>query len=195
MMTALLLTMAVSLSLTPHPPAGFTLVASRANVTVYRHPEGPGVELYAEGDIAAPPSQVLAVLLAYERHPQFVKDVAESRVLRREPAALWVYQRLDLPVLADRDYTLRVTWGQEGNVLWTHFVCDNEQGPPPRRGVVRISLHEGRWLLEPIDGGKATHARYQVRLDLAGSLPGWMARGQAAKEVPALFEGIRHQIP
>jgi hypothetical protein len=30
-------------------------------------------------------------------------------------------------------------------------------------------------------------------MELGGSLPMWMARGRAAKDVPALFEAIRAQ--
>jgi hypothetical protein len=126
------------LALSGNPPAGFVPVLLGQTVSVYRRPSGPGVELYAEGDIAAPPSKVRDVLLDYEQHPNFVKDLAESHVLRREDSALWVYQRLDLPLLADRDFTLKVTWGSDGDVLWTHFACDNSRGPPPQSGKVRV---------------------------------------------------------
>ena len=129
---------------------------------------------------------VQEVLLDYAHHRRFVKDVAESRIVQRKSDAFWVYQRLDLPAIADRDFTLRVTWGSTGDDLWTHFVCDNDEGPPPHQGVVRVSIHEGHWTLQPIADGQATHARYQVHLDLAGSLPAWMARSGAAKEIPAL---------
>jgi hypothetical protein len=191
-MRALLLT--ALMSFVPTPPAGFQPVGQRAEVMVYKRSGASGVELYAEGDIAAPPSRVQAVLLDYAHHSRFVKDVAETRILRRDETALWVYQRLDLPMIADRDFTLRVTWGQEGEVLWTRFTCDNNQGPPPQPGVVRVSVHDGQWHLAPIAGGTATHARYQVHLELAGSLPGWMARSGATKEVPALFEGLRREV-
>ena len=177
-------------------PPGFEPVAERAGVAVFRHPGGPGVALYAEGEIAASPERVLAVLLDYERHGCFVHHLAESRLLRREPGVLWVYQRLDLPLLADRDFTLKVTWRTDGGAAWLRFVTDNDQGPPPRKGVVRVRQHEGGWRLEPMvrGGAQTTRARYQARLDLAGSLPGWLARAQAAKEIPALFEGLRREV-
>jgi hypothetical protein len=54
-------------------------------------------------------------------------------------------------------------------------------------------VHEGAWVLEPVDGGKKTHAIYRFRMELGGSLPMWMARGRAAKDVPALFDAIRKQ--
>ena len=88
---------------------------------------------------------------------------------------------------------LRVTWGADGPVLWTHFQAV-AGGPPPPEGVVRVTDHDGGWRLEPVEGGRATLARYQMRIDLSGSLPGWMARSQAGKDVPDLFESIRRQV-
>jgi hypothetical protein len=41
--------------------------------------------------------------------------------------------------------------------------------------------------LVPIEGGRATWARFQVRIDLAGWVPTWMARSSAAKELPEMF--------
>lgn len=176
------------------PPVGYELVGKRADVTVYRKPGVSGIELFAEGDIGAPPLEVQQVLLDYAHHRRFVKDLAESRIVLRSREAFWVYQRLDLPMIADRDFTLRVTWGQTGADLWTHFVCDNDLGPPPRDGVVRVSVHEGHWALVPSADGQTTRARYQVHLELSGTLPAWMARSGAAKEIPALFEGLRRQV-
>jgi hypothetical protein len=97
-------------------------------------------------------------------------------------------------VLDDRDFTLRVTWAEEAGTRIIRFAADAAHGPPPRHGVVRVTLHEGEWHLEPIDGGRRTHAVYRMKLDLGGSLPGWMGRGRAAKEVPGLFEAIRQQL-
>jgi hypothetical protein len=57
-----------------------------------------------------------------------------------------------------------------------------------------VPLHQGSWRLEPIDGGRATHAVYQFHLDLAGSFPSWMGRGKAGKDLPHLFDNIRKQL-
>ena len=43
----------------------------------------------------------------------------------------------------------------------------------------------------PLDGGRATLARFMVRIDLAGWLPKWMARSGSGKEVPELFKQVR----
>jgi hypothetical protein len=123
-----------------------------------------------------------------------VKNLQESRVLQRGPGELRVYQVLQLPVLDDRDFTLRVTWGGDEHERWIRFATDEQEGPPPQPGMVRVHLHEGQWLLTPIEGGRRTHAFYRFRLDLGGSVPGWMGRGKAAKAVPGLFEALRKEL-
>jgi hypothetical protein len=144
--------------------------------------------------IDAPPARVRDALLDYPRHPSWLKELRRSEVLVRDPHSLVVYQRLVLPVIADRDFTLKVRWGEDGDVLWTRFSAANELGPGPLRGVVRVGIHEGSWRLEPVDGGRRTLARYHVRLDLGGSLPPWMARGRAGKDIPGLYQSIRAEV-
>jgi hypothetical protein len=98
-------------------------------------------------------------------------------------------------VLDDRDFTLHVTWGDDGAIPWMRFAADNARGPAPVPGVVRVTQHEGGWRLEPEGSGKSTHAVYRFYLDLAGSLPAWMGKGQAASDVPDLYANIAKQLP
>jgi hypothetical protein len=172
---------------------GFQRVDERHGVTVFRRPHSKLIEFGAEGIIDAPPEKVRGVLLDYPRANRLVKNLAETRVLKRSADSLDVYQRLSLPVIADRDYTLHVTWSQEGDALVHRFETRNPSGPPPVRGVVRVDVHEGQWRLRPIDGRRRTHATYRMRLDLGGSVPAWMGRGRAMSDVPGLFEGIRRE--
>jgi uncharacterized protein YndB with AHSA1/START domain len=172
---------------------GYEKVGERDGVTVYRRPDH-AIDLAAEGTIDAPPEVVRKVLTDYASHPKWVHGLAVSRVLDRHDSSLDVYQRLDLPMLDDRDFTLHVTWADEGDRRVIRFTT-TDKGPEPQKGVVRVPIHEGSWLLEPVDGGQHTRATYQFRMELGGSLPMWMARGRASKDVPALFTAIRKQVP
>lgn len=168
---------------------GYELLHRGSTVTVYRRRSARLIELGADGHLTAPPARVRAVLLDYGSHAGYVKGVAESRILARGLTSLVVYQRLRVPLLSDRDYTLVVDWGQSGAALWTRFGVDNRRGPGPRPGLVRIYIHEGGWLLAPSRTG-GTDARYLLRLDLAGSIPLFLARSGAGREIPGLFESI-----
>jgi len=183
------------------PPAsslageGFTQIADEKGVKVYRREKRPGIELAAEGNVAASPDRVRRVLTDYPSHQRWQKHLKENRVLGRGDGYIDVYQRLDLPVLDDRDFSLHATWGDDAGIPWMRFATANGLGPPPVRGVVRVTQHEGGWRLEPTDGGKGTHAVYRFYLDLAGSFPAWMGKGQAASDLPELFANITKQLP
>jgi hypothetical protein len=189
--------MRVALALVPlivaaHTPE-YKHVGGHAGVEVYRQTHSPVIDLVAEGDIEAPPQQVRAIVLDYGRAREITERVAESRVLQIGERELTVYQRLALPIVADRDYTLRAWWGQEGGVLTVRFGVDNRRGPAARHGVVRVWTLNGGWDLIPVRDGMATHALYHVQIDMAGSIPKWMVSGGAAKDLPKLFEGVRRQ--
>jgi hypothetical protein len=174
-------------------PPDFKHVGSKNGVEVYRLMSSPVIDLFAEGDIAAPPPVVRDVLIDYDNAAKVTDNIGESRVLQRSAREAIVYQRLKLPVVADRDFTIRSTWGQRGDAFAVQYGVDNSRGPAPKDGVVRVTLQQGTWLLEPVRGGAATHASYHVQIDLAGSIPKWMVSGGAAKSLPRLFDGLRKQ--
>ncbi|APR74784.1 Collagenase [Minicystis rosea] len=191
---------AVPLASAPPPASalvgdGFVLIAEEKGVKVYRREKRAGFEFAAEGTLAAPAAQVRRALLDYPSHQKWQKYMKECRVLTRSDDALDVYQRMSPPVVDDRDYTLHVTWGDDGGVLWTRAAVANERGPAPVSGVIRISTNETSWRLEPIDGGRSTRAVYRIHIDMAGSVPTWMAKGQASSDIPDFFANLGKQLP
>jgi hypothetical protein len=172
--------------------SGFYPIGGHDGVRVYER-NATTIELAAVGEFDAPPDEVQAALLDYGAHPHINKHVAESRVLEHNPGELLVYQHLKLPVISDRDFTLRVIWNQ-GSARGIAFSIDGAHGPAPTTNRVRMSLLKGRWELEPIRGGTATRAFYYVQIDFAGSVPRWMVRGGAAKDLPGVYSGMRTLI-
>jgi polyketide cyclase/dehydrase/lipid transport protein len=172
-------------------PGGFKHVGGKHGVEVFRKSDSPVIDLLAEGEIDAPPAVVRDVVLDFPNAPRVTDNVAESRVLKKGDRDVFVYQRLKLPVVSDRDFTLHATWKTRGPVILTQFVVDNRDGPQAREGIVRVSTLQGGWELTPIRDGTATRARYRVQIDLAGEIPKWMVSGGAAKNLPKLFEGVR----
>src|SRR5262245_33058686 len=97
------------------PPPGFEQVAVAHGVTVYRRKGAVAIELVAQGEIEAPPARLLAVLTDYGQHARYVDGVSLSQILKREPQSLVVYQRLKLPLISNRDFTLRARWWSKGD--------------------------------------------------------------------------------
>jgi hypothetical protein len=174
---------------------GFVLMGERKGVRVFQRDKRKGLEFAAEGTFAASPERVQRVLIDYPSHGKWQKHLKTNRVLARGPDFLDVYQRMSVPIIDDRDYTLHVTWGDEGGVRWTRFVTANDKGPGPTSGVVRIRDHTGAFRLEPANHGTSTHAVYRFYIDLAGSVPMWAARGQALGDIAEFFVNIGKQLP
>jgi hypothetical protein len=168
---------------------GFEEIAVDRGVRAYRHPSSKVVQIGAEGMIPAPPETVVRALTDYDQHVGRLPRVAESRVLRRGPNWIVAYQRLKLPVISDRDFTLHVRIAREGEVTAIRFEVTQEGGPGPRNGVVRIKNYRGSWQLKATGQGD-TLARFQSTMDLGGWVPMWLARSGAAKELPDFYSSL-----
>jgi len=153
------------------PDDALEVVAQRDGVTVMRSRKGP-VRFVAKASFAAAPADILRILLDYEHQAGRFPRIAESRILRHVKGQLHVYQRLALPIVSDRDYTLRVEYGGAKKDAWLRYQTDNAAGPRPRDGVVRAPRLSGSWKLDASGDGKETHARFELSMDLGGYLPG-----------------------
>jgi hypothetical protein len=173
---------------------GFTVLGEEKGVRVYSREKRSGVEFAAEASLPAPPEQVRRALLDYPSHQKWQKQLKENKILARGADSLLVYQRLDLPVIDDRDFTLQVTWGAEGPIFWMRFAVANERGPRPVPGVVRVTAHEGGWRLEP-EGDKGTRAVYRFHFDAAGSVPSWLGKSQAKDNIVDFFVRLKRELP
>lgn len=146
--------------------------------------------------VDAAPAVVFAVLSDSEAYPDFMPYTLECRVSKREKDMVLVYQRLDLPLISDRDYTLRSkheTWsGPEGTIYRIRWESANQLGPPAKPGVLRVDLCEGGWLLEPQDDGR-TRATYSIFTDSGGALPPFIANNGSRVAIRKVFEAIRRQ--
>jgi hypothetical protein len=149
------------------------------------------------GLIDAPPQIVFAVLDDTESYPEFMPYSSEVRVLKRDKNTVLAYQRLDLPFVSDRDYTLRSkhdTWrGAEGLIYRIRWEPANDLGPAEKPGVSRVNLCEGGWLLEPDPSG-GTRAVYSIFTDNGGALPQFLATNASRMAIRKLFDAIRNQV-
>jgi hypothetical protein len=172
------------------PRQGFEQIAKTRGVVVYKNDSADVIWIGAVGIIHAPPEKVYQALLEYDRQAGKIGRVSEATVLSHEQNSLFVYERLKMPVISDRDFVLRVTHGQDLTRRWIHYEAVIDHGPGPRPGIVRVTRNNGAWDLVPTQDGNATIARCEFRIHLGGRLPLWLARSRAGSEIPQLYSEI-----
>jgi hypothetical protein len=154
-------------------------------------------EFKAIGNFDAPTRVVHNVLDDVEGYPRFMPYVAACRILKRNGNSIYAYQRISPGIVSDRDYTLHIeeeSWTVEGGtVYWKHWQQANDAGPPPQKGVLRVQLCQGSWLLEPEPGDK-TRATYSVYTDTGGRLPAFIANVASGIGIRKVFAAIRNQV-
>jgi hypothetical protein len=154
-------------------------------------------EFRGVGVIDAPTAVVFAVIDDSEAYPSFMPYASEARVLKRDKDTSINYQRLRIPLVSDRDYTLRsenARWiGPDGPIYRVRFAPANNVGPAPTPGVLRVNVCEGGWLLEP-QGNGSTRATYTIYTDSGGTLPAVLANTGGKVGIRKVFEAIRKQV-
>src|SRR5262249_35423792 len=169
------------------------------NVAIYsRLRQGsPLKEFKAVGAIDAPTDAVDAVIDDFQNYPKFMPYMTECRLIKRNSDSIVEYQRFSQKICADRDYTLRVwkkSWpATDGLVFTSHWSPANELGPPEKKGVVRVKICEGKWLLEP-DGAVKTRATYLIYTDTGGLIPSFIANRVSLTGITKLFAAVRKQV-
>ena len=173
--------------------AGYEQIANKKGVKVYKHRTSKTIRIGADGRIPATPDQILAALLDYHNQIGKIDRLSESRILRRGSNYMVVYQRLNLPVISDRDFVLHVKWWKKAGTTYVSYKALKGKDAKRRSDVVRVTSHSGTWQIKPLACG-LSRVRFEVGIDLAGSLPLWMARSGAGKELPDLFASVNTMI-
>lgn len=182
-----------------NPKDGWKLAADTKEVIIYSRPRGDSrlKEFKAIGPIDAPTDAVHAVIDDFENYPKFMPYTLECRLLKREGDSMIGYQRLSPKICEDRDYTLRVwkkSWpGPQGLTYLSQWEAANELGPAEQKGIVRVRVCNGTWLLEP-DGPAKTRATYSIYSDTGGVIPAFIANHASLTAIKKLYTAIRKQV-
>src|SRR5438876_1190117 len=178
---------------------GWKLTIETRDVAIYSRPHTDSrlKEFRAIGPIDAPTYSVHAVIDDFENYPKFMPYTLECRLLKRQGDSMIGYQRLSPKICGDRDYTLRVwkkSWpGPEGLTYLSQWEAANELGPAEQKGVVRVKVCNGTWLLEP-DGPAKTRATYSIYSDTGGVIPAFIANHASLTAIKKLYAAIRNQV-
>ncbi|MEY2536961.1 MAG: hypothetical protein QOG67_701 [Verrucomicrobiota bacterium] len=182
---------------TNSPP--WRLESESGGVALYSsvHPGSSLKKFKAVGLIEAPTRVVHNVLDDVEGYPKFMPFTAECRILKREADEFFAYQRISPKIVSDRDYTIRIrqkSWPRDGGTCYTSdWEPANECGPAERKGVLRVKLCEGGWLLEP-DHTVKTRATYSIFTDNGGRLPAFLANAASGIGIRKIFAAVRRQV-
>ena len=191
-------TFAADSSSSVNPKEGWKLAADAKDVIIYSRPHADSnlKEFKAIGTIDAPSSAVGAVIDDFENYPKFMPYTSECRLIKQEGDSVIGYQRVSPKICGDRDYTLRVSkksWpGPKGLTYSSQWRTANELGPPERKGVVRLNVCNGAWLLEP-DGPTKTRATYSIYSETGGFIPPFIANHASVTGIKQLYAAIRKQ--
>ena len=182
--------------------AGWQRVAEHDGIVIERRTDdGPSIhEVRATTRSSLSPAAIMATLWKHDEYVQFVPYLKRLDVLRDEGDAKLVYEQLRVPLLKDRDVTLRVTRtvSAEGGPCEVASVAVPEEGPPESSAYVRVRTNVGRWRLEPTAEG-GTAVTYVLRADPGGLVPAWFVnaaqRDVVAKLVRAMLDRAQRRGP
>lgn len=185
----------------PHESASprWEYLGEKHGVRIYSK-ELPGRELpvfRVEGLVDEPFWKVIRVLQDAARHPDWVPNCAESRVLSKESFGKYrIYQRFDVPwPVWDRDVVLDVHGLQQGErevALVDIRAVESSQPSLPKR-VVRIPRLHSKYRVYG-RGPSQTFISYDVDAHLGGSLPTWLLRW-VVRDLPVdTIQALRKQL-
>jgi hypothetical protein len=140
------------------------------------------LEVRASGRSPAPPAAVLETVWNHAEYEEFVPYLKRLDILAAGPDWLLVYEQVAMPLVRDRDYTIRLRRRvpAEAGRLEVTFESAPDEGPPENDAHVRSRSIEGSWLIEPAAGGGSL-AAYTVRSDPGGALPAWVVNRLQAR--------------
>ncbi|MEO6753151.1 MAG: SRPBCC family protein [Chthoniobacteraceae bacterium] len=177
---------------------GWKIVSQSATLTIHnRSHREPGIqEVKATGLIDAKPAVVRRVLEDTDAYPQFMPYVIESRLIARESGAVVVYQRMSPPLMKDVDYTMRMrfeSYRADGGATGHRVRWDsaNDLQPAEKKGVVRLTVNNGSWLLEPTANDGQTRATYWLHSDCGRAMSPALVGIAYRTSIPKMFEGVR----
>jgi hypothetical protein len=194
----------IFLAAVPAPAAevidGWTVATRADNLAVFNRPRKGSslLEYKGVGLIDAAPIVVKRVIDDTAEYPSFMPYVAETRTISRSGDIRVGYQRLSPPFVGDRDYTVRIKCetrpAPNGGVCYCNrWEAANELGPAEKKGVTRVKITEGYWLLEPTADGRQTKATYCIYSDSGGALPAMILNAANKTAIPKLFDSVRKQ--
>jgi hypothetical protein len=116
-------------------------------------------------------------------------------LLRRTEDVVVTYTLVHVPLVADRDIVTRVETSHEASsgiyrLAWSAI---DSEGPPPVKGVQRISDSAGAWTFAP-DGTGRTRAIYESHTEVEGPMPSWLVNRMMTNTIIDQIVNLRRRV-
>ena len=149
------------------------------------------IETTMDVDVKTAADAAMQILIT----PSLAPENQARELVRSDEDGYVVYTVIEVPFVANRDVTVRVTQTRdEGSGAWgLNWRAIPTAGPPPVPGVVRITKSEGYWRFTPLASG-TIRVVYQNHTDVGGSIPGWLVRSMLRDEAVDQVETLRASV-
>src|SRR5512140_266994 len=180
------------------PAPAWKFVEKNDGITLMKR-ERPGsevIEYKVNGMVDAPPAAVFKIVSdmgAYKKINPYI-EATELRLTEQDGKVQHLYVLSAAPMVSKRDYTLRFAdesdW-QDGKGFLKLSFKTSDKGPPVKEGIIRMTVYEGEWILEPREDGKKTFATHALFTDPAGAIPKWIVNMLASDGLKDLLKNVR----
>lgn len=149
-----------------------------------------------ECNLAAKPSQLVAVILDINTSCQWVYQSKTAKVLKQvSPAELYYYCEVNVPWPAkNRDFVshVRVSQDADNKVVTIDAPCVPNM-VLVKENIVRITNSVGKWTIAPIEN-KKIKVQYELMVDPAGTIPAWLVNLFVTQGPLETFERLKVQL-
>jgi hypothetical protein len=181
----------------PARAEGWELLYQRGDLRVYEEASGKLRTFKAEGTIAANLFDVLAVLSDTDRRSEWVRDLAESRLVEGDvQSRVVIHERFDLPwPCNDRDSVVESVIAPDFRNLELsvryHEVA--HVAAPLQDGVTRMPVVRGSMYFRYVDEDRS-FARIVMTLDVGGLLPGFVVNYFVRNAPATTLDSLLRQV-
>ncbi|MCC6808625.1 MAG: hypothetical protein IT381_14470 [Deltaproteobacteria bacterium] len=143
-------------------------------------------EVRVSGPVDLAPKQIFDVLWDVRAQKTFAPHIKRLDVVSEAKDSVVIYEQVEVPVVQDRDYTLRLRRLTDDNTQLYQVIAENADslGPPPDKDHVRMKVIWSNFTIEP--GDKGSVVTYHSFGDPAGDIPTWL-KNAAATRAPLDF--------
>jgi len=151
-------------------------------------------EVKATCRISAAPLNVYKVAMDPATYEDISEYIETTQIIPSGEKDTWyIYQRLDLPLINDRDYTLRYMSIEHPEKLTyqIRWQAATNKGPAPIKDVIRVSICDGSITILPENNGTSTTITYALHTDPGGYIPDWLVNIANQRSIPRLLRAIK----